>query len=281
MRLISALVFFIFSVPLFAQINPLGNSDSIARIAEGRHTQGIDIALIYQQVESVKQQQLQNELLELQIQKQRMQLEQARKGLIPLSSVETYIPPPLHNTYESPPTQRAYAPVQEIPQYGERKQNRIRYITGGSQSGHSSYTQPHQYNTQSYNNNQSNFSSMSGHIENKPIQILSETQQWSTHEGGPVHSTSSYVGHIGNKQIQGMSQGTQTSLYKGGPTVSYGSSRGQIGNQQYMSSTMGNQTSGIIGNQRFNSITDGNVTTYRMGGKTIICIRSENQTSCR
>ncbi len=80
MRLISALVFFIFSVPLFAQINPLGNSDSIARIAEGRHTQGIDIALIYQQVESVKQQQLQNELAAYQLQQLRQQQQSVERN---------------------------------------------------------------------------------------------------------------------------------------------------------------------------------------------------------
>jgi hypothetical protein len=81
--------------------------------------------------------------------------------------------------------------------------------------------------------------------------------------GGPTTYTGSTGGQIGNQQFQGTNTITQKRIGTNGPTVTHGNGGGQIGGKRYMSTT------------------EGNVTTYRMEGKTIICTRTGNQTSCR
>lgn len=265
MKSLCYLVFLLFSVSAFAQNVSL---------------YGIDIASIYRNAEIVKQQRLQNQLLEL-------QLEQARRGLISPSSIQVHELPQIQSLQ---PAQSTYAPAQPRLQHTAPTVPRVRYITGGNRLSRNG-----QQRSAYEGGSISSIGSFSGNVGSTRFQGMSQNTQTTIGTGGPTTLNSTSGGQIGNQQFQSISSGTLTKTGIGGPTVYNGNSGGQIGDKQFLGTTTITQKTigtngptvthgsggGQIGNQRYMSTTEGNVTTYRMGGKTIICIREGDQTSCR
>ena len=100
-----------------------------------------------QNIQKLKNMRKQNALLELQIQNQRMQMEQARKNLIEQNRNQMNYPA---NSYVAPaPSYRAPAPVRPKSQNEEESHPRIKYITGGGHANGSSQNQPSQFTSPS------------------------------------------------------------------------------------------------------------------------------------
>lgn len=121
-----------------------------------------DVARISQQIRGNR---LQNQLLQLQIQQQRMQLEQSRSRTYQQNNTQTY---------RSATTQKSQTLAQPKPRIEEDVRERVRYIIDRSQSSKNTSSQNHNSSTSSEVRNQQN-QGMVSQSSKKPLSTVVPT----------------------------------------------------------------------------------------------------------